>query len=60
MAAGLFEQFQGAKAAARMFCWLSGIEEQYANRGGQCWPVAHTVRQGANQMGVPVGLGNPV
>lgn len=57
--AGRFEQFQGGIAAARMFCWLCGIEDQYIRRGGQCWPVAPTVRDGANQMGVPIPLQNP-
>ncbi|MEE2708747.1 MAG: phytanoyl-CoA dioxygenase family protein [Gemmatimonadota bacterium] len=56
--AGVFEQFQGGIAAARMFCWLSGIEHDYEKRGGQCWPIAHTVRDGANQMGIPISLEN--
>ena len=56
--ASQFEQFQGRIAAARMFCWLSGIEDQYTKRGGQCWPVASTVRDGANQMGIPAALRN--
>ena len=57
--AGIFEQFQGGIAAAKMFCWLCGIEDQYKKRGGQCWPIGPTVRDGANQMGVPEGLRNP-
>jgi hypothetical protein len=55
-----FEQFQGGIAAARMFCWLCGIEEQYVKRGGQCWPIALTVRDGVNQMGTPLALRNSV
>ena len=56
--AGQFEQFQGGIAAAKMFSWLCGIEDQYKKRGGQCWPIAHTVLDQTNQMGVPEGLGN--
>lgn len=51
-----FEQFQGGIAAARMFCWLSGLEDQYRKMGGQGWPVVPTVRDGVEQMGLPVGL----
>lgn len=54
--AGQFEQFQGGIAAAKMFCWLCGIEEQYIKRGGQCWPIVPTVRDGTHQMGLPAGL----
>lgn len=57
---GAFEQFQGGMAAARMFCWLSGISEEYEKRGGQCWPVVPTVRDKTNQMGIPQSLSNPV
>jgi len=57
--AGYFEQFQGGLAAARMFCWLSGISDEYEKRGGQCWPIVHTVRKKTNQMGVPPSLANP-
>lgn len=53
---GGFEQFQGGIAAARMFCWLAGLEDQYEKRGGQCWPIALTVRNGVEQMGLPAGL----
>jgi hypothetical protein len=53
-----FEQFQGGIAAAKMFCWLSGIEEEYLFRGGQCWPIVPTTRDGANQMGIPPSLRN--
>ncbi|MBI4531399.1 MAG: phytanoyl-CoA dioxygenase family protein [Candidatus Latescibacteria bacterium] len=55
---GAFEQFQGGIATARMFCWLCGIEDQYVKRGGQCWPIALTVRDGVNQMGTPLALQN--
>jgi hypothetical protein len=55
---GGFEQFQGGIAAARMFCWLCGIEEEYLFRGGQCWPVVPTVRDKADQMGIPPSLRN--
>jgi len=51
-----FEQFQAGIAAAQMFCWLCGIENEYAFRGGQCWPVVPTVRDGADQMGIPPSL----
>jgi hypothetical protein len=51
-----FEQFQGGIAAARMFCWLSGLEDQYRKRGGQGWPVVPTVRDGVEQVGIPAGL----
>ncbi len=44
----LFEQSQGAIAAAQMFAWLSGVEEQYVKRGGTCWPLG--------PMGMPAGL----
>jgi hypothetical protein len=54
--AGAFEQFQGAIAAARMYCWLAGIEDQYTKRGGQGWPVAFTVPPGVNQQGIPAAL----
>jgi hypothetical protein len=54
--AGLFEQFQGGIAAARMFCWLCGMEDPYLFRGGQCWPVVPTVRDGVDQMGLPAAL----
>lgn len=57
--AGHFEQFQGGIEAARMFCWLAGIGEQFVRHGGQGWPIVPTVRDGANQMGVPEGLRNP-
>ena len=57
--AGVFEQFQGGIAAARMFTWLCGIEDQYRKRGGQCWPIALTVRDGMNQEGTPESLANP-
>ncbi len=50
------EGFQGAAAAARMFSWLCGLSDQYVNRGGQSWPVAPTVRDGTEQMGIPDGL----
>lgn len=53
-----FEQFQGGIAATRMFCWLSGIEEEYVFRGGQNWPIVPTVRDGANQVGIPASLRN--
>lgn len=53
-----FEQFQGGIAAAKMFCWLSGIEEEYEFRGGQCWPIVPTTRNGTNQMGIPPSLRN--
>lgn len=56
--AGVFEQFQGAIAAARMFTWLCGIESQYKKRGGQNWPVAPSVRDGMNQEGLPKALAN--
>ncbi len=46
----LFEQWQGAIAAARMFAWLCGAQEQYVKRGGQCWPVG--------PMGMPPALQN--
>ncbi|MBI4552741.1 MAG: hypothetical protein HY710_10800, partial [Candidatus Latescibacteria bacterium] len=52
--------FQGGIAAARMFCWLCGIEDQYEKLGGQCWPIALTVRDRVNQMGAPAALQNPV
>jgi len=51
-----FEQFQGGIAAARMYCWLCGIEEEYTFRGGQCWPIVPTVRDGTDQMGIPPSL----
>jgi hypothetical protein len=51
-----FEQFQGAIAAARMFCWLAGLEGEYEKKGGQGWPIASTVRDGVEQMGIPAGL----
>ncbi|HLL78622.1 MAG TPA: phytanoyl-CoA dioxygenase family protein, partial [Ktedonobacteraceae bacterium] len=51
-----FEQFQGGIAAAKMFCWLCGIEAEYTFQGGQCWPVVPTVRDGAHQMGLPPTL----
>ncbi|MAE66574.1 MAG: hypothetical protein CMJ18_20075 [Phycisphaeraceae bacterium] len=35
----MFEQGQGAIAAAGMFAWLSGVDEQYLKLGGQCWPL---------------------
>jgi hypothetical protein len=54
--AGAFEQFQGAIAAARMFCWLAGLDGQYVPRGGQGWPVVATVPPGVDQMGAPEGL----
>ena len=57
--AGVFEQFQGGIAAARMFTWLCGVEDQYRKRGGQCWPIALTVRDGMNQEGTPESLANP-
>lgn len=57
--AGVFEQFQGALAAARMFTWLCGIEDEYVKRGGQNWPIAPTVRDGVNQEGAPRSLANP-
>lgn len=57
---GHFEQFQGGIAAAKMFCWLCGIEDEYEKRGGQCWPIAPTVRDRANQMGIPGALSNLV
>ena len=57
--AGVFEQFQGGIAAARMFTWLCGAEDQYRKRGGQCWPIALTVRDGMNQEGTPESLANP-
>ncbi len=57
--AGVFEQFQGGIAAARMFTWLCGIEDQYRKLGGQCWPIALTVRDGMNQKGTPGALANP-
>lgn len=57
--AGVFEQFQGAIAAARMFTWLCGAEDEYRKRGGQCWPIATTVRDGVNQEGTPGSLANP-
>ena len=57
--AGVFEQFQGGIAAARMFTWLCGVEDQYRKRGGQCWPIALTVRDGMNQEGTPESLTNP-
>ena len=56
--AGVFEQFQGGIAAARMFAWLCGAEEEYRKRGGQCWPIALTVRDGVNQEGTPRSLAN--
>jgi hypothetical protein len=58
--ARLFEQFQGGMAAARLFCWLCGIEDQYVKRGGTCWPIGPTVRDGAHQMGIPPALRRPV
>ena len=51
-----FEQFQGGIAAAKMFCWLSGLEDQYQKRGGQGWPVVPTVQDGVEQMGLPPAL----
>ncbi|MBI2194660.1 MAG: phytanoyl-CoA dioxygenase family protein [Planctomycetes bacterium] len=52
-----FEQFQGGIAAARMFCWLAGLEHEYEKRGGQCWPICYPfVPKGAEQMGIPAGL----
>ena len=54
--AGPFEQFQGGIAAAHLFCWLSGIAPEYEKRGGQCWPIVPTVRDGTNQMGIPPSL----
>jgi hypothetical protein len=56
--AGYFEQFQGGIAAAKMFCWLAGIEDEYEKRGGQCWPIVPTVRSRTNQMGIPETLRN--
>lgn len=56
--AGVFEQFQGALAAARMFAWLCGAENEYKKRGGQNWPIATTVRDGVNQEGTPKSLAN--
>ena len=50
------EQFQGAIAAGEMFSWLCGFEDQYEKRGGQCWPIVSTVRDGVEQMGLPAGL----
>ena len=47
-ASRLFEQYHGAFAAAKMFCWLCGLEDQYIKRGGQCWPIG--------QMGMPPAL----
>jgi hypothetical protein len=46
----LFEQGQDAIAAAAMFAWLCGVEEQYVKRGGQCWPLG--------PMGMPAALQN--
>ncbi len=54
----IFEQFQGGISAAKLFCWLCGIEEEYEFRGGQCWPVVPTTRNGTNQMGIPPSLRN--
>ncbi|MBI4552452.1 MAG: hypothetical protein HY710_09325 [Candidatus Latescibacteria bacterium] len=57
---GQFEQFHGGIAAARMFCWLCGIDDQYVKRGGQCWPILSArvplVHDGADQMGIPSPL----
>lgn len=54
-----FEQFQGGIAAAKMFCWLGGIENEYENLGGQCWPNVPTVCNETNQVGIPSTLKNP-
>lgn len=55
---GGFEQFQGGISAARMFCWLCGIEDEYEKKGGQCWPIANTTPEGIDQMGTPISLRN--
>jgi hypothetical protein len=52
----LFEQFQGAIAAARLFAWLCGENGEYDFRGGQNWPVSATVRDGVDAPGVPPSL----
>jgi len=54
--AGAFEQLQGGIAAARMSCWLAGIEDQFVRHGGQGWPIVPTVPAGANQMDLPDAL----
>ena len=47
----LFEQYHGAFATAKMFCWLCGLEDQYFKHGGASWPVG--------RMGMPAALQNP-
>ena len=52
----LYEQFQGAIAAARLFAWLCGEPGEYDFRGGQNWPVSMTVRDGIDAPGIPATL----
>ena len=52
----LFEQFQGAIGAARLFAWLCGEPAEYDFRGGQNWPVATSVRDGIDAPRLPASL----
>lgn len=51
-----FEQFMDGIAAAELFTWLCGLEEEYRFQGGQCWPVNAVNRAPYTQEGLPVGL----
>ncbi len=51
-----FEQFMDGIAAAQMFTWLCGLEEDYHFQGGQCWPVNALHRAPYTQEGLPVAL----
>jgi hypothetical protein len=51
-----FEQFMDGIAAAELFTWLCGLEEEYHFQGGQCWPVNALHRAPHTQEGLPVAL----
>lgn len=55
-ASAMFEQFREGIAAAELFTWLCGLEDQYTHLGGQCWPVLPTVRDDDQQEGIPDAL----
>ncbi len=51
-----FEQFMDGIAAAELFTWLCGLEEEYRFQGGQCWPVNALHRAPYTQEGLPPAL----
>ena len=51
-----FEQFMDGIAAAELFTWLCGLEQEYHFQGGQCWPVNALNRAPHTQEGLPPAL----